>query len=503
MTPAGLGSMPIELLVHIIATYLSTKDLGSLRLTSKYAERTLFDTFAKEFFTKKQFMLTTPSLTALIDISKHAALSKFVKHIIIGLEQFESQYLYCTFGNPASHESYRAGWADQDYLTKHGLDVQLLAQAFRNFPNLETLGIRDYNAQSRYRDSHTRWQSYGAPTVYENTGIRLTCKPPDASLDFSTNAFQSLLLAVADANITIESIEVILRNQVAGLSDFAFTLPSLYAKKLQPVLEGLRTLLLTVNMFPQHLRGFSALHRDPPGQVHTPPSHPQLFLPDFLSRTKNLKHLRLNFQSREHQAPTEFLRQLVRSADAAFLPNLEHVEFGMMTTTPDLLLQVITKLAPNLRALGFWKVSLTYTRSAQQSDSNRPNPWRNFLSHISKVENLNLTSMMLGCITITDGVEPPVAVKFCDKSEEASLADGGPDRLEKIRECKGDMKTFLPQLISHLRVRWPKSPIVINDDEEDEDMEDEEAEEEEEGDEDDDTKNEDEDYEEEDEDYEE
>jgi len=49
--------MPLELLVHIIATYLPTKDLGALRLTSKYLETALFDTFAKEFFTKKQCTL--------------------------------------------------------------------------------------------------------------------------------------------------------------------------------------------------------------------------------------------------------------------------------------------------------------------------------------------------------------------------------------------------------------------------------------------------------------
>lgn len=53
--PALLG-MPLELLVHIIATYLSTAELGALRLTNKYLEKALFDSFAKEFFTKKQCM---------------------------------------------------------------------------------------------------------------------------------------------------------------------------------------------------------------------------------------------------------------------------------------------------------------------------------------------------------------------------------------------------------------------------------------------------------------
>jgi hypothetical protein len=71
MANASLVGMPLELLVHIIATYLPTKDLGALRLTSRYFETALFDTFAREFFTKKQCMsrrnLTLSQLS--IDIS--------------------------------------------------------------------------------------------------------------------------------------------------------------------------------------------------------------------------------------------------------------------------------------------------------------------------------------------------------------------------------------------------------------------------------------------------
>jgi hypothetical protein len=54
MAEASLVGMPLELLVHMISTYLPTKDLGALRLTCKHLEAALFDTFAKEFFTKKQ-----------------------------------------------------------------------------------------------------------------------------------------------------------------------------------------------------------------------------------------------------------------------------------------------------------------------------------------------------------------------------------------------------------------------------------------------------------------
>lgn len=56
MAEATLLGMPLELLVHIIATYLSTTELGALRLTNKHLETALFNTFAREFFSKKQCM---------------------------------------------------------------------------------------------------------------------------------------------------------------------------------------------------------------------------------------------------------------------------------------------------------------------------------------------------------------------------------------------------------------------------------------------------------------
>jgi hypothetical protein len=133
MADPTLTGMPIELLVHLIATYLPTEDLGALRLTSKYFETALFDAFAKEFFTKKQFMLTTPSLTALVEISKHAALSKVVKHVIIGLEQYQPN-----FQGPINKE----GVADQMWLLHTGRHCVMLADAFRNLSGLQTIGIR-------------------------------------------------------------------------------------------------------------------------------------------------------------------------------------------------------------------------------------------------------------------------------------------------------------------------------------------------------------------------
>ncbi|KAG9971971.1 hypothetical protein KCU98_g13542, partial [Aureobasidium melanogenum] len=70
----ALLDLPPELLLRVSA-FLTTSELGKFRLTSKNIEAVLFDSFAREFFTKKQFMLEQLSLQALIDISNHPTLA--------------------------------------------------------------------------------------------------------------------------------------------------------------------------------------------------------------------------------------------------------------------------------------------------------------------------------------------------------------------------------------------------------------------------------------------
>lgn len=111
MAPA-LISFPLELLI-LVSSHLSTPDLGSLRRTCKHIERSLYETFAKEFFTKKQFMLTQPSLQALVDISNHHSLSKQLEHVIIGLEEYNQFSL-----TGAQDPKYKLGCEEQSVLIK-------------------------------------------------------------------------------------------------------------------------------------------------------------------------------------------------------------------------------------------------------------------------------------------------------------------------------------------------------------------------------------------------
>ncbi len=137
---ASILSIPLELLVSI-SSYLPTSDLAALRQTCKHVETSLYEWFSAEFFTKKQFMLTQPSLQALINISKHASLSKKLKHVIIATNLYDGRAQH--FRDEDAAMRYYQGLEDQRSLLSTGLAQAMLVKAFKNIPHLETIGIRN------------------------------------------------------------------------------------------------------------------------------------------------------------------------------------------------------------------------------------------------------------------------------------------------------------------------------------------------------------------------
>ena len=77
VTAPDLLRLPPELMLRI-STYLTTVELGNFRLTCKDVERNLFKSFALEFFTKRQFMITQFSLEALAGIANHPTLAPYL-----------------------------------------------------------------------------------------------------------------------------------------------------------------------------------------------------------------------------------------------------------------------------------------------------------------------------------------------------------------------------------------------------------------------------------------
>lgn len=459
MATSNLESLPVELLAHIIATYLTTKDLGSLRLTSSYLEKALFDSFAREFFSKKQFMLTEPSLAVLVAISKHPALSRVLSHVIIGLEQYSSDTYTFNFESPYQLRAFRNGAAEQTFFTATGQDRFMLAEAFRNLPNLKTIGIRDYSAHGRLRDDDS-WHSYGMNTVREQTGRELRCYtggPYDFQAKFASKAFSTLLIALADAGTTsVRNIEVFLRSRARGLTDFAFLIPLSSSQKLDALLNNLETVLLTVNLDCQKWQcRMAATPPEPPIETN---EELKPFLGEFLQRTPHLKHLRLNFQRMAYDGTDEMMAFLQGSPSSSpvsiphisLFSQLKTLDLGILETPLKPLVGAIRNFSTTLRSLSLWRVTLR----------DKENQWQTLLLRLKAIPELQLNHLMLGCLAEKPSQNDEHTGWIESKHVQFRTITDGVETLEAKRECKGDIKnSAIPQLVKDLFVRTTQSQL--------------------------------------------
>ncbi|KAF1998534.1 hypothetical protein P154DRAFT_524001 [Amniculicola lignicola CBS 123094] len=503
MASIGLCDLPVELLAHMVATYLTTKDLGALRLTCKGLERVLFDPFGLEFFTKKQFMLTTPSLQTLIDISNHGGLSKFLKHVIIGLEEFHTLFPPSFGGANEKFHRYCEAQADQVSLIHTGGDREMLAEAFRNLPNLETIEIRDYSATGRVREGSpsARWRSYGLTTIQQETGISIQASSDNKWINTVTRTFPMLIMAAADAGVRPKNLQAFLRHG-PNLTESSFYLPDRLKAKIDPVLDGLQSLLLTVSVSNGYLP--NGLHGANFGSSTSIGS-----LAKFLARTPNLVQLRLNSDTTSN---TSNLLEWLGTPDSStpsptlvepysFIPpiafaQLQRLDLGMTSTQLEPLLKLIAKFASTLRTLSLWKVDLTYQfgGSIPQTDlEHRPSPWNRLLSSIMRIPHVGINHLMLGKINqkgSTTYYEPSIPIVFqVDPNmprvrgrKEFNVSRG--DKAVTVNdqlELKGETAKILGEARERLLVNWPPDPVPTNsedenseDDEDNEDNEDDE-----------------------------
>jgi hypothetical protein len=171
----GIFSLPRELIIRI-TWHLSTIDFCNFRRSCSVIEQWTFEDFAKAFFKVKQFMLTQPSLQALVDISQHKALGPQLKKLIIGTDAIPPllrEDFSWPHGQSEQQRRYQAReYRDQVYLTRTGGDIAMLTTAFRNLPNCSEVELRDYNSMTRFRDGKEAcWTSYGATTFANLAGV--------------------------------------------------------------------------------------------------------------------------------------------------------------------------------------------------------------------------------------------------------------------------------------------------------------------------------------------
>lgn len=169
---------------------------------------------------------------------------------------------------------------DQDYLFNTGLWIEMLTEAFKLLPNLETLDIRDFNSKTRFRDGRdAQWYSYGSTTIFKACGVRPPLKSNDFNLD---RLFQGIVVAAGRAELTAPNLEVITR--LSALTDAFYVSPA-----IKPAVA-------------KYLGQLKKLHL----VLYSAEPEP---LEEFLHLTKNVMYLRVNYSTR-HFNPEAFLEWL-------------------------------------------------------------------------------------------------------------------------------------------------------------------------------------------------
>lgn len=367
------------------------------------------------------------------------------------------------------------GYADQQALINNGIDREMLTEAFKGLSNLETVDVRDFNAK-RERDG-TWWNSWGATTVHKETGVRLreSYRGTGSQSRYLAHIFSNLVYALGVAGRAPPRFEVLLRQQPGGLPDNSFHLANFIFPAVQPVLQNLKALFLTLNLNDMS----SATFHTHNGGVPVVPASGRS-LRHFLSCTPNLRHLRLNFQKFSIKENRDFMSWLgaiptsgtaapsparitTESPPAVSLPHLTTLEFGTLDINKESLLAVIAKFAPKLERLSLWRMTIDNLGPSGPYDT-KPNIWSQFFKKLNAVPELDLVYLKVGAITQSQNHR---TVKFETKI-------GGEQKSEMMREYSGkQMEKFISSLAQDVVVEWP--PDVTSDSDgdssgEDEDM---------------------------------
>lgn len=241
----SLLHLPPELLLRI-SWHLTTPELGSLRRTCKQIENALFASFAREFFTKKQFMLEQVSLQALVDIANHPTLSAWLSEVIIDMHGFPINFPHMAITSRALKEMQKQGHISGSILVATGKACDMLVEAFRKLPNLKTVNIRDYSARGRTRDGEASWRSHG--WSYNGVFSQNDYRSAGRYTGTQSTVFPLVLHALARAQAKPEGLEVFLRKPKSngvGLQPTAFGFSkNALDPGIDAVFNGLRTLML-------------------------------------------------------------------------------------------------------------------------------------------------------------------------------------------------------------------------------------------------------------------
>ncbi|KAI1095740.1 hypothetical protein F5B19DRAFT_265055 [Rostrohypoxylon terebratum] len=474
--------VPTEVLLHI-SSYLSTPDYGRFRTVCRRIEESLSQAFAREYFTKRQFMFTEFSLQALVDISK----SKFgsnMTYLMISVERprlFGFSHLGANFNNQDPEQALKRNkfceeCTSHQTLISSGQDVEFLTEALRNLPRLRTIGLRDFNSRGRNRDGdNSDWSTYGVPTFLKETNSYpdrprfhqgSSSMSQERDISYISHVFSAILRALGKAKEVHQApgLEVILRG--CSLPPQALNIPQYLMPTVSPVLRDLKVLFLDLGqVIPQSL----AINNQGRFEGFT---YTGYMLAKFLSMTPSLKHLRFGFRNCSPDEAKGILQwfsqvpitsglplntpQNLDSMQERFpkllapeFPHLEKLEFGFVTIELPLLLSVLKRYKSTLRVISLHKVTLA---NPPHQASCKVNLWSKLFGQFTRL-GLKLDGIRLSRVRQKYNADP-LAVEFkCQNHGKSSC-----------KEWYGfDLERASQEFIDSMVIDWPEDDEMEDD----------------------------------------
>lgn len=465
---AIISDMPAEIIIKISHS-LTTKELGNLRLANKRTEAATFQPFVREFFLKKQFMITESSLQTLIDISEQPHIGPQLSHVVLGLDGYPDGYPaeLPDDGHPSAGQIAELTMrrTAQRCLIAGGVARDMLAHAFRRLPALKTVDIRDFSSNTRDRDRGA-WRSYGSATAQEATGLAMDMRygvGPNSSV-----VFPLVIQALASAQRVGVGIEVILRSRGEGLTDSAFALSSFNRDQTLAVVKGLRKLHMDLRLSTN-----DAIHTPDEASLKDKRTGPFLrtsHLQVFLSHASGLEWLRVNMRRGEPIQPRLLLNWIAlplsmpAPVSGHFVAPLKQLDIGDVTARRDLYWKVINKFKNTLEGVSIWNSSMEIT-AAHYED--RIDQWTQLFNQIAGLPHLK--EVTFGRLRVSPdyaSVGPPLG---------ASVYLGTAPS-ERETHYRGESASlFLQQLATRMHMDWnilePLSATVGYDEDEEDGME--------------------------------
>ncbi|TLD05968.1 uncharacterized protein PgNI_09038 [Pyricularia grisea] len=434
-----LSDMPTEILCQI-SRQLSTTDLGNLRLTNKRYEAAIFKPFMREFFSKKQFMFTEPSLQALIDISLHPQFGKEIKHLVLALDFFQSGFADFAQSEDQKVE-YLMGLCAQRAFLSSGTARDMLATAVQNLPSLQVIDIRDFRSQTRTRD-RGEFSSYGALTVEQSTGLELRMTPGHGAdyfaLSLPSTVFSTVVQVIGSQGIDIETV---IRNHQWGLTDTAFSISEFNRARTIAALQRMKKLHLCLDM---NRDSFTSHTAQDPTDVEARRWMAKSHLQTFLSYTTNLQWLRLNFpKSPDFNIHRSFLCWVglpIQYGLTTFAAPLKRLDIGHVRLRSEDYLALFRKFKGTLEALSIWNSCIEMTT---QDASDKVNKWGQLFKRLAELPHLR--EVVIGRIR-TDWMG------FID-----IVANNGEKGGISVEYRGDDASGFLKRLAERTVPQWPAS----------------------------------------------